>query len=154
MHYRVGIDDVAEQPVAAVRMHVAQSEIAKVFRGALDKVWDFLRRHEGLRTDGDNVFIYRYKTGSSDGKMTIEFGVQATRSFSSEGDVICTSTPAGRAATTLHVGPYHRLLDAHAAIRSWCTENGHARAGVDWEIYGDWSDDPAQLETRVFYLLR
>jgi hypothetical protein len=70
MTYRVWIDDVAEQAVAAARMRVAQSEIAKVFGGALDKVWDFLHRHEGLRTDGHTVFIYREKdSDSADGKM-------------------------------------------------------------------------------------
>jgi effector-binding domain-containing protein len=132
MTYRVWIDDVAEQTVAAARMRVAQSEIAKVFGGALDKVWDFVRAHEGLRTDGHNVFIYRQKdSDSADGKLTIEFGVQITRSFAGEGDVICTSTQAGRVATTLHVGPYDRLSEAHAAIQGWCAENGYAPAGVD-----------------------
>ena len=161
MTYRVWIDDVAEQAVAAVRMRVAQSEIAKVFGGALDKVWAFLRRHEGLRTDGDNVFIYRVKDSDfAAGKMMgskmmmIEFGVQVTRSFAGDGDVICTSTQSGRAATTLHTGPYNRLNEAHAAVQGWCAQNGHTRAGVDWEVYGDWTDDPAKLETRLFYLLQ
>jgi hypothetical protein len=27
-------------------------------------------------------------------------------------------------------------------------------AGVDWEVYGDWNDDEAKLETHVYYLLR
>jgi len=26
-------------------------------------------------------------------------------------------------------------------------------AGPNWEIYGHWTDDPAQLRTDVFYLL-
>ena len=41
--YRAWIDEVADQAVAAVCTRVAQSEIAKVFGGALDEVWDFLR---------------------------------------------------------------------------------------------------------------
>jgi hypothetical protein len=63
-------------------MRVVQSDIAKVFGGALNKVWNFLRRHEGLRTDGYDLFIYRQKDADgADGKMTIEFGVQVTRNF-------------------------------------------------------------------------
>jgi hypothetical protein len=46
------------------------------------------------------------------------------------------STQAGRVATPLHV------------------KNGYAPAGVDRDVYGDWNDDPAKQETRVFYLLR
>jgi effector-binding domain-containing protein len=64
------------------------------------------------------------------------------------------STQAGRVATPLHVGPYDRLSEAHVAIQKWCAENGYVPAGVDWDVYGDWNDDPAKLETRVFYLLR
>jgi hypothetical protein len=39
----VWIDEVAEQAVAALCTRVAQSEIVKVFGGAVDKVWYFLR---------------------------------------------------------------------------------------------------------------
>ena len=60
------------------------------------------------------------------------------------------STQAGRVATPLHVGPYDRLSEALVAIQAWCAENGYAPAGVDRDVYGDWNDDPAKLETRVF----
>jgi len=49
---------------------------------------------------------YRQKESEiADSKMTIEFGVQVTRRFADEGDVVCKSTPAGRAATTVLIGP-------------------------------------------------
>jgi hypothetical protein len=31
--------------------------------------------------------------------------------------------------------------------------SGRALAGPRWEVYGDWRDDPAELETEVYYLL-
>jgi effector-binding domain-containing protein len=68
--------------------------------------------------------------------------------------VVASVLPAGQAATTVHRGPYDRLGDAHRAIRTWCAKNGHDLAGPRWEVYGDWRDDPADLETEVFYLLR
>jgi len=27
-------------------------------------------------------------------------------------------------------------------------------AGVTWEVYGDWHDDPAQVRTDVYFLLQ
>jgi hypothetical protein len=36
----------------------------------------------------------------------------------------------------------------------WCAEQGRPLAGPRWEIYGDWREDPAELETEVYYLLR
>jgi len=41
------------------------------------------------------------------------------------------------------------------AVLRWCAEHGLDPAGPRWEIYGHWhDDDPAQLETEVYYLLR
>ena len=40
------------------------------------------------------------------------------------------------------------------AVREWCAEQGHTLAGPNWEVYGDWTDNPAELRTDVFYLLR
>lgn len=85
--------------------------------------------------------------------MDIDFGVQVTRSFTKEGEVFATETPAGKVAAALHVGPYERLGETHDAIHAWAADNKMTFAGKSWEIYGDWSDDPAKLETRVEYLL-
>jgi hypothetical protein len=38
-------------------------------------------------------------------------------------------------------------------IEQISTANKMTFAGKSWEIYGDWSDDPAKLETRVEYFL-
>jgi effector-binding domain-containing protein len=64
------------------------------------------------------------------------------------------ATPAGTVACTVHMGAYQRLGDAHAAIRAWCAQQQRAFAGPNWEIYGHWTDDPEQVRTDVFYLLR
>ena len=52
------------------------------------------------------------------------------------------------------MGPYDQLGAAHGAILAWCREHGHAIAGVNWEVYGDWSDKPEEVRTDVFYLLK
>jgi hypothetical protein len=39
------------------------------------------------------------------------------------------------------------------AIHDWAHANSRTLGGQSWEIYGDWSDDPSRLETRVCYLL-
>lgn len=85
--------------------------------------------------------------------MDIDFGVQVMGSFASEGEVSPAETPAGQVASAVHVGPYERLGETHNAIHAWAAANKVTFAGKSWEIYGDWSDDPAKLETRVEYLL-
>lgn len=63
------------------------------------------------------------------------------------------ATPGGTVATTVHMGPYDQMQQAHTAIHRWMRENGRQHAGPSWEVYGDWSDDPTKLRTDIFYLL-
>jgi effector-binding domain-containing protein len=73
--------------------------------------------------------------------------------FAAEGEIVCTHTPAGRAASTVHIGPVEGIAHANAAIEAWCRTNDRPLAGVSWEIYGDPGEDPTTLEVQVFYLL-
>ncbi len=86
--------------------------------------------------------------------MEVDFGVEVTRSFERSGEVRETDTPAGEAAVATHVGAYDRLRETHNAIHAWAAANKKTFAGYSMEIYGDWSDDPRNLETTVIYLLR
>ena len=85
--------------------------------------------------------------------MEVDFGVEVSRAFAGEGDIVFTHTPAGHAASTVHVGPPDQLADTNAAIEAWCRANHRSQAGVSREIYGDPGDDPATLEVQVFYLI-
>jgi effector-binding domain-containing protein len=55
---------------------------------------------------------------------------------------------------TIHHGSYAGLGAVNAAIRAWCLANGRTYSGPSWEVYGHWHEDPAQLRTEVYYLLR
>jgi len=85
--------------------------------------------------------------------MDVDFGVQVTQTFERSGEVFATETPAGKVAAAVHVGPYERLGETHQAIHSWAAAKKIAFAGKSWETYGDWTDDPEKLETRIEYLL-
>lgn len=126
--------------------------VGVAWKPALDQVWAFLRRHPGLRTDGHNVFLYEHVDPK--GPMTVDFGVEIARSFEPEGEIIAVETPAGEAAVAVHAGDYAGMQATHQAIHRWCAAHSRALAGRSWEIYGDWSNDPAKLETTIAYLLK
>jgi effector-binding domain-containing protein len=151
MKYDVVVETAQAELVAAVRAKVAVGNIAQAWKPALDQVWAFLRANGGLRP-GHNLFLYHHPA-RRDEAMDIDFGVQVGRPFEREGEVECVMTPAGEVARTVHVGPYDQLGDAHNAIHAWCGANNRKIAQASWEIYGDWSDDPATLETTIKYLL-
>jgi effector-binding domain-containing protein len=148
----VRIDTVPARPLAAVRRRVRIDQISCSWRPALDQVWAFLRQNPGLRTDGHNVFLYHHPANRQD-PMDIDFGVQVRRSFERSGEIVPAETPGGKVAAAVHVGPYERLGETHQAIHEWVAANKISFAGKSWEIYGDWTDDPTKLETRIEYLL-
>jgi effector-binding domain-containing protein len=98
------------------------------------------------------LFLYHHAEHRNEA-MNIDFGVQVARPFEREGNVQCVETPAGEVARTVHVGPYDQLGNAHNAIHAWCATNSRKIARASWEIYGDWNNDPALLETTIKYLL-
>jgi effector-binding domain-containing protein len=152
MTYEVVVETVKATPLAAVRRQVQPGAVATAWRPALDLVWTFVRQEEGLWTGGHNVFVYHHANGRDD-PMTVEFGVQVARSFVGNGIVEPTETPAGRVASTRHLGPVDGLRDAHQAIEAWRASHGEVFGGISWETYGDWGSDPATWETWVTYLL-
>lgn len=152
MSTKISIEAVQPRRLAAVRRRVHLQEIATTWRPALDKVWEFLKQHPGLRTDGHNVFLYHHPPNRQSA-MSIDFGVEVSRAFAPEGEISLAETPAGKVLTAMHIGPYERLSETHNAIHAWATANKLSFAGKSWEIYGDWTDNPAKLETRIEYLL-
>jgi effector-binding domain-containing protein len=148
----VSIQTVPARTIAAVRRQVRIPEIARAWKPALDQVWAFLKQNPGLHTGGHNIFLYHHPA-NMESPMDVDFGVEVTRLFSPSREVFSTETPAGTVAIALHIGPYDRLGETHGAIHAWAAKNRITFAGKSWEIYGDWTDDIAKLETQVVYLL-
>ena len=132
-----------------MRARIPVRDIPSSFGTYLDRVWKFVRE-TGCVTN-HNVFVYHWDDGPP---PLIEFGVQVDRAFDGNGDVECSYTPGGTVATATHVGPYDQLGITNEAVQQYCREHGHATAATNWEVYCDWDDDPAKLETIVFQLLR
>ena len=150
MTYTVESRDVAPRALAAVRDRMAVREVPARFKPLLDQVYAAKRTHT-LALDGQNVFLYR---ADATDQLDVAFGVGVTAPFEPVGRVEPVEVPGGQVATTTHWGDYAGLGAAHDAVVAWCRANGHALAGVAWEVYGHWDDDPAKRRTDVFQLLR
>jgi effector-binding domain-containing protein len=134
------------RPTAVVPRATTWDEFPSLWVELLDEVYRFVRAG-GATQDGQNVMVYL------DDSPRVEVGVEVTGPFTSDGPVVSSTVPAGLAATTVHRGSYDGLGDTHLAIREWCAEHGHQLSGVRWEVYGDWREDPDDLETQIYYLL-
>jgi effector-binding domain-containing protein len=134
------------RPIAAVRFIARQDELPRLVPAACGEVWNYLKA-AGVQGAGRHVAIYH------DGQIDVEVGAEVPGPFVESDRVHCSAIPAGPVATTAHFGDYSGLHHAHAAVLKWCQDHGRSLAGPNWEIYGHWSDDPAQVRTDVYYLL-
>src|SRR5882672_1591487 len=148
-HTEVQVMHVGSIPLAVVRRQARASELAVAVPQGCGVVWSFVRAHQ-LQA-GRHVAVYW------DGTIRLEVGVELNGSFPEEGGIVRSATPAGLAASVVHLGPYDQLGTAHRAIRDWCSAQKRQLAGPNWEIYGHWQNDwnanPSQIRTDVFYQL-
>ncbi len=151
----ITIRTVASMPLAAVRRQVTVESLWSEAMKA--PIWT-LTQERGLKTSGHMVFIY-HDRGSEmlinrPGGVAVDIGVVLEKPF--EGDLVlqCIMTPAGRVAHARHFGHYEMLPVVHTDIRAWCVTEGHQIAGINWEHYGHWHEEPEQRITDVYYLLR
>ena len=157
MAYEVSVRQVTQQPLAVIRDRATRAELASKIPSHCGTVWNFIKR-AGLRSSGRMIAVYLDQPDetlllTNDG-APIEVGAQVDEPFSDSPPVVCSSSPAGTVAVTVHIGPYSDLPKAHAAVRDWCKQSGRQIAGTNWELYGHGTDDVAEMSTDLFYLLR
>ncbi|HUA62931.1 MAG TPA: GyrI-like domain-containing protein [Verrucomicrobiae bacterium] len=142
--------DARPRPLAVVRVTTVLANWPREFVEHLNKVYTAIKGGR-VRLHGQNVMVYHPR---HDGQVDIECGVETDGPFDAAGDVVYSQTPAGRAVTVVHIGPYSLLGKSHGAIAEWSRAHGHMLDGTCWEIYGDWEEDPARLRTDIFHLTR
>ncbi len=150
MQYEIKIHSVTTRHLAVVRRRLKRSELGENLIPLLDRVYTQVHAGKILQS-GQNVFVYK---DNSKEHVTVEVGVEVAGRFEKVEDVVYSSTPAGEVASTLHIGRYSDLGRAYDALTRWCQEHHRAQMNVCWEVYGDWEEDPAKLQTDVFYLLQ
>jgi effector-binding domain-containing protein len=142
----VHVERVVSRPLAVASAVTDHARLGADIRRLLDLVWPVLRQ-QGVKA-GRNVVVYRGDP------MAIEAGVEIDGGFEETESVRRSMTPAGEAATTTHWGAYSEMGPAYAALEEWAKRSGRSFSDVSWEVYGHWSDDPSQVRTDIYRLLR
>jgi effector-binding domain-containing protein len=146
--YEVIVEFAQPRELAAIREGTTHQRLSADIVRLLGEVWPVLRE-QGVTT-GHNVVVYRGGDGDT---LLVDFGVEVLSPFEDHGRIRHVSTPAGEVAMAAHYGEYSDLGHAWSALEHWCRDNGRSPAGVNWEVYGDWDDDPAKRRTDVYFLL-
>ncbi len=148
MPYEVRTEWAEPRLLAAIRERTTAQRLGADIVRLLDQIWSALRE-QGVRT-GHNVVVY---LGGESDTLAMDVGVEALSEFEDRGPIRHVFTPSGEVATTAHFGEYSDMGRAYSALQRWCADHGRSPAGVSWEVYGDWDDDPAKRRTDVYFLL-
>jgi len=139
---------VEARHTAVVKATVPFAELGSFERAACARIGQALSRLR-IEPAGERFTLCR----SAKGGLYIEPGVIVAATFASDGDVVPSQLPAGRAVRHVLVGPFDRLAQAWPALFSWCTGEGLSREGTFWQVYGPNAADPSQQQTTLYALL-
>ena len=147
MNYTMHTQQFPGRHLAVVRRRATLQQLSQVIPQACGEVWNAIRA-SGVQGAGRNVVAYL------DDETNLEIGVELSSPLAPLGGMIPSKLPAGTVATTTHLGPYHRLGNAHQAVIEWCKSQGHELVRPCWETYGhwveEWNQDPSKIRTDVF----
>jgi len=151
---RVIIETVTPRLTAVIAQTTNWEEFPKLWSQLLDEVYTFVRASSDLAAEAgsspawQNIMLYK------DQKPNVEIGVLAPRPFKPGWRIIASHLPGGNAAMAVHRGDYAQLSTTHDVVRRYVEAHGLQPAGPRWEIYGHWRENPDELETEIYYLLR
>lgn len=149
MQYDVQVEDREGVPIASVRKEINQSDIGAWVSEAAQVIFPALGA-AGLRPIGP--MYSRYHTWADD-RTDCEVGIPI--SGSAPAGLTASEIPAGRSASTVHVGPYDTIPAAYEALTRWMENAGVASGPGPYEVH---LSDPAttppdQLKTEVVWPL-
>jgi AraC family transcriptional regulator len=150
MPYSITRKEIAPQPVLVVESRVKPSEIAATLASALGLVFQH-GQVSGAAFAGQPFTRY---LDWGPGIITMEAGMPIAAPGTTGGEVRADMLPGGLVATTIRMGAYDKLNEAHAAVQVWIEEQGLKPGGAPWEVYvTDPADypNPADWKTEIFW---
>ena len=142
--------ELVPRPAAVVRATMAVSELPSFFGRALGAV-AAAAAGQGLELLGEPFAFY---PGAPTDVVEVAAGFHVSSAVEPADDVVPLELPGGRAATTVHVGPYESMHKTYAEMHVWMAKQGITQADHMWEVYlSDQSTepDPSTWRTQIFW---
>lgn len=149
--FQCELKDLHPQPAVTLRARTPLRDIIRLFDSGYADIADYLHRR-GISPTGPPYALYRSMEGQ---EVDVEFGYPVPEGTPGHERFSLSSTPGGRAAACLYIGPYDQVAPAYDALMKWIDDNGLQAGGEACEVYlNDPSDvSPEFLKTEVQLLL-
>lgn len=131
--YEIELVTLAAQPTLTMRFKAQQAELGAKFGEALPATFQHAMSQNCQITG--QPFGRFHHLDEATGTWDVEAGVPIAQPAAGRDDIASSELPAGPTATTVHVGPYESLGEAHRALEQWVRDNAKRPRGGAWEVY-------------------
>lgn len=154
MPYKVQIEEVAPQLVAATRVHTSLAKVGADIGGGFGRLVPALDQ-AGIAPVGAPLIV-QHDIIDEENDGDIEICIPIAADFQGDGDLFSRELEGGSVAVTVHHGRYQEIAPAYHTLTGWISEHGHEIVGPPREIY---LNDPQtvaadDLQTRVEFPIR
>jgi effector-binding domain-containing protein len=150
MAYDIELKDMDPVDVIGIRFDTSPETISRDGPKAMHRLLDGLNT-EGIEPAGPPRFVY-HELGEN--SWTIEACFPVAGVSSAPNGLTLRRFEGGRAASTIHVGPYDELGMAYREVEVWIDKQDLKTAAPPYDIYiNDPSEvkDPAKFETEIVW---
>jgi effector-binding domain-containing protein len=146
------LTNLESRPALTIRTRTRVSDIAALFKKGYTSI--ALRLKEHGKVPAGPPFALYYNMDMDD--LEVEFGFPVDELLQGSASIMASTTPTGKAVTTLYIGPYEEIEPAYDYLMKWCADNSLILNGVAYEVYlNDPSNtSPEMLKTQVHLLLK
>lgn len=138
------------RPIASIRVKSKSDAISKTLAECFPEIAKQIMKSGGTMAGPP---LTRYHSVTAD-EVDIEVAIPVKSAITPDGRVLASELPAGKVATTWHLGIYQDLPKTHKRLEEWMTAQKLKSAGGFWEIY--WTDpgiekDPTKWRTQILW---
>lgn len=144
---QAAIIDFAPQNGAGIDVTCERSQLGSTIRQTFDRIYKSGALAPG---HGHNFILYQGGTAS---EMHMTIGVLDRAPGGGDADVKPVHAPGGRVITATHWGDYGQMKATYDALHAEVKARGLKLTPLSLEVYGDWSDDPAKVQTDLYLYL-
>jgi DNA-binding transcriptional MerR regulator len=152
MPYDITVEELEREPVLRVQLTTTMAELGQTTGAALQEVAKELAG-QGVAPAGPSFLTCPLP--DEGGQVDIEAGWPVAEPVVASGRATPGELPAGRAAVTVHVGPYEGVEPAFEAMTEWLRAHGETPVAAPSERFlnDPTTTAPADLRTRITWPL-
>ena len=146
------VRNTLERPTLAVRTRTPVEKLSEIMGSCYGEIMQ-LMESTGVQPAGSPFAMY-YNMDMSD--LDVEIGFPIAAASQGSGRVKAGKLPGGRAAVTLHVGPYDKIGDAYNRLTEYVKQQGVDTRDFVYEFYLNDPGEtaPEDLQTEIYFPLK